>query len=81
MTNAFSYLFRIRNYKRKQGQRLRRKYKASCRKCSPTKNLIHLYLQTVEYVENAKDSLDVDEPYVMQQLINSLPPEYEVAAK
>ena len=34
-----------------------------------------------EYVENAKDSLDVDEPYVMQQLINSLPAEYEVAAK
>lgn len=34
-----------------------------------------------EYVENAKDSLDVDEPYVMQQLINSLPAEYEVASK
>jgi len=35
----------------------------------------------VEYVDVAKDSLDVDEPYVMQQLINSLPPEFEVPAK
>ena len=34
-----------------------------------------------EYVKVAQDSLDVDEPYVMQQLINSLPPEYEVPAK
>ena len=35
----------------------------------------------IEYVEVAKDSLDVDEPYVMQQLINTLPAEYEVPAK
>ena len=38
-------------------------------------------MKTIEYVDNAKDTLDVDEPYVMQQLINSLPAEFEVAAK